>query len=234
MRSGIDLQRETGLYYLSTRYLNANICRFLNCDVFFGKQLSVYASNLYTYCHNRPIVQADSNGTSSRFCVIAVHDGGASSSVDITKRLDKVMEEGYTEMQEYFANHTFIETVLYFVKNVQTNGKWDLKSRDDWNLKLGVAYVYNGIPLRWDEPGNISFGYIGSAIFDADMLKFGAGVYQVYSGTSSWEYASSYFDDPLDSMCIEYGYYLKNKVRTVFPGVYETLEEFEAKFKEVH
>ena len=137
-------------------------------------------------------------------------------------------------MQEYFASHSFIETILYFVKNVQTNGKWDLKNQDDWELKPGIMYIYNDIPLRWDEPGNISFGYIGSAIFDADTLMLSAGVYQVLSGTSRWEYASSYFDDPLDSMCVEYGYYLKNHVRTVFPGVTITLKEFEEKYKEIH
>lgn len=130
--------------------------------------------------------------------------------------------------------HGLAETIVYFVENVKTGGKWDLKNRANWNLRKGETYIYNDIPLRWDEPGNISFGYIGSAIFGTDVLQLGAGMYQIMSGTSYWGYVSSYGDDPLDSMCIQYGYLLKNQVRFVYMGVTETLEEFEIKFKKVH
>lgn len=154
--------------------------------------------------------------------------------IDITERLNQTMEEGYNEISKYCMEHGLAETIVYFVENVKTGGKWDLKNRANWNLRKGETYIYNDIPLRWDEPGNISFGYIGSAIFGTDVLQLGAGMYQIMSGTSYWGYVSSYGDDPLDSMCIQYGYLLKNQVRFVYMGVTETLEEFEIKFKEVH
>ena len=231
---GYVYDEETGLYYLKSRYFNSAICRFISSDVFFEKINSANSQNIYTYCHNEPVVKYDKNGNASDSCITLFVEGSADVKIDITERLNQTMEEGYNEISKYCMEHGLAETIVYFVENVKTGGKWDLKNRANWNLRKGETYIYNDIPLRWDEPGNISFGYIGSAIFGTDVLQLGAGMYQIMSGTSYWGYVSSYGDDPLDSMCIQYGYLLKNQVRFVYMGVTETLEEFEIKFKEVH
>ena len=231
---GYVFDEETGLYYLKSRYFNSAICRFISSDVFFEKINSANSQNIYTYCHNEPVVKYDKNGNASDSCITLFVEGSADVKIDITERLNQTMEEGYNEISKYCMEHGLAETIVYFVENVKTGGKWDLKNRANWNLRKGETYIYNDIPLRWDEPGNISFGYIGSAIFGTDVLQLGAGMYQIMSGTSYWGYVSSYGDDPLDSMCIQYGYLLKNQVRFVYMGVTETLEEFEIKFKEVH
>ena len=231
---GYVFDEETGLYYLKSRYFNSAICRFISSDVFFEKINSANSQNIYTYCHNEPVVKYDKNGNASDSCITLFVEGSADVKIDITERLNQTMEEGYNEISKYCMEHGLAETIVYFVENVKTGGKWDLKNRANWNLRKGATYIYNDIPLRWDEPGNISFGYIGSAIFGTDVLQLGAGMYQIMSGTSEWGYVSSYGDDPLDSMCIQYGYLLKNQVRFVYMGVTETIEEFEIKFKEVH
>ena len=231
---GYVFDEETGLYYLKSRYFNSAICRFISSDVFFEKINSANSQNIYTYCHNETVVKYDKNGNASDSCITLFVEGSADVKIDITERLNQTMEEGYNEISKYCMEHGLAETIVYFVENVKTGGKWDLKNRANWNLRKGETYIYNDIPLRWDEPGNISFGYIGSAIFGTDVLQLGAGMYQIMSGTSYWGYVSSYGDDPLDSMCIQYGYLLKNQVRFVYMGVTETLEEFEIKFKEVH
>ena len=231
---GYVFDEETGLYYLKSRYFNSAICRFISSDVFFEKINSANRQNIYTYCNNEPIVKYDKNGNASDRCITLFVEGSADVKIDITERLNQTMEEGYNEISKYCMEHGLAETIVYFVENVKTGGKWDLKNRANWNLRKGATYIYNDIPLRWDEPGNISFGYIGSAIFGTDVLQLGAGMYQIMSGTFYWGYVSSYGDDPLDSMCIQYGYLLKNQVRFVYMGVTETLEEFEIKFKEVH
>ncbi len=56
-----------------------------------------------------------------------------------------------------------------------------------------------------DDIGNIHFGYVGSVLFRKTTLCAGAGMYQIYSGTSDWKYISSYFDDPRDSKAIKLG-----------------------------
>ena len=231
---GYVFDEETGLYYLKSRYFNSAICRFISSDVFFEKINSANSQNIYTYCRNEPIVKYDKNGNASDSCITLFVEGSADVKIDITERLNQTMEEGYNEISKYCMEHGLAETIVYFVENVKTGGKWDLKNRANWNLRKGATYIYNDIPLRWDEPGNICFGYIGSAIFGTDVLQLGAGMYQIMSGTSYWGYVSSYGDDPLDSMCIQYGYLLKNQVRFVYMGVTETIEEFEIKFKEVH
>jgi len=38
------------------------------------------------------------------------------------------------------------------------------------------------------------------------VLKTAAGAYQVFSGTSSWSFMTSYFDDPADQAAIEDGF----------------------------
>ena len=53
---GYVFDEETGLYYLRSRYYSNQFCRFLNAD-------SLYASNLFSYCHNEPVQFVDADGT---------------------------------------------------------------------------------------------------------------------------------------------------------------------------
>jgi len=53
---------ETGLYYLNSRYYDAQTGRFLNADsnISIGEDLA--AANLYLYCGNNPVTRVDSDG----------------------------------------------------------------------------------------------------------------------------------------------------------------------------
>ena len=55
---------ETGLYYLQSRYYDAQVQRFVSADEieFLGASVGVYAFNLYSYCENDPINFKDSTG----------------------------------------------------------------------------------------------------------------------------------------------------------------------------
>ena len=55
---GYVFDEETGLYYLRSRYYNAERCRFVNAD-------SVVSGNLFYYCYNSPIDLLDLSGKSS-------------------------------------------------------------------------------------------------------------------------------------------------------------------------
>ena len=66
---------------------------------------------------------------------------------------------------------------------------------------------YNSRLWSAEELGNYSFGYLGAAYgYDKEFLCFGAGIYQIVSGTSDWSFVSSYFDDPADSYFIRMGW----------------------------
>jgi RHS repeat-associated protein len=60
---GYRYDSETGLYYLQSRYYDADMRRFVNAD--FQLNPEVMGKNLFSYCENNPIVNEDSLGTKS-------------------------------------------------------------------------------------------------------------------------------------------------------------------------
>ncbi len=60
---GYVYDRETGLYYLQSRYYNPTICRFINADTFVSTGQGVLGYNMFAYCGNNPTNNADPFGT---------------------------------------------------------------------------------------------------------------------------------------------------------------------------
>ena len=192
---------ETGLYYLRSRYYNPMWGRFLSADSSLSQLRELITINLYTYCLNCPTLYNDTLGNEAEECI------------DITQRLNDEMKAAYLEIS-LISSISTIAALVDFINNVKSGGKWDLKRREDWNLKSGKKYIYEGIKLEYDEPGNIMFGYVGSALFDLVELKAGAGLYQQYEGHSKDEWGKgwpNFGDEPKDSAAIEYGYRLRKK-----------------------
>ena len=55
---------DLGMYYLQTRYYDAEICRFINADsVISGTGETVQGYNLFAYCFNNPINMSDPTGS---------------------------------------------------------------------------------------------------------------------------------------------------------------------------
>ncbi len=61
---GYIYDSETGLYYVSSRYYDPEIGRFINADnVINGTGESVQGYNLYVYCFNNPVNMSDPSGS---------------------------------------------------------------------------------------------------------------------------------------------------------------------------
>ena len=60
---GYDYDSETGMYYLTSRYYDPGIRRFLCADTQVND--SILGTNLYAYCENEPIGMLDSDGNSA-------------------------------------------------------------------------------------------------------------------------------------------------------------------------
>ena len=136
-------------------------------------------------------------------------DQSASQSetiVDISEWLDQLMEDNYTEFLNYIHEYGETKATLYFLEKVRTGGEWDLKNQETLQALKGKKLIYHGQEMRFDDPGNIHFGYISHLLFSDTFALMGAGLYQIISGTSSWEYWYSFFDDPRDAMMIQIGY----------------------------
>ena len=53
---------ETGLYYLTTRYYDPEVCRFISADVYMSTGQGVLGGNMWAYCLNNPLIYEDSQG----------------------------------------------------------------------------------------------------------------------------------------------------------------------------
>ena len=61
---GYYYDSETGFYYVSSRYYDPEIGRFINADTtdVLDVQSDLYDKNLYAYCDNNPVMRKDLNG----------------------------------------------------------------------------------------------------------------------------------------------------------------------------
>ena len=61
---GYYYDSETGLYYLSSRYYDPQVGRFLNADGYLFTGRTMLGHNLFAYCNNNPIIYTDPSGES--------------------------------------------------------------------------------------------------------------------------------------------------------------------------
>jgi RHS repeat-associated protein len=60
--AGYQYDKETGLYYLNARMYDPVTARFMQEDTFAGQPMDPLSLNLYTYCHNSPLMYWDPTG----------------------------------------------------------------------------------------------------------------------------------------------------------------------------
>jgi RHS repeat-associated protein len=60
--AGEVYDQETGLYYLRARYYDPAMGRFINEDSYEGQVINPLTMNLYSYCHNNPLLFTDPSG----------------------------------------------------------------------------------------------------------------------------------------------------------------------------
>ena len=59
---GYYYDTETGLYYLQTRYYDAEVGRFISADEYLSTGQGIVGSNMYAYCLNNPVNMSDDFG----------------------------------------------------------------------------------------------------------------------------------------------------------------------------
>jgi RHS repeat-associated protein len=60
--AGYQYDEESGLYYLNARYYDSATARFITEDTYTGEKNDPLSLNLYSYCHNNPIIYTDPSG----------------------------------------------------------------------------------------------------------------------------------------------------------------------------
>ena len=66
---GYYYDSELELYYLQSRYYNPEWGRFLNADVYVNANGDLTGYNMYAYCSNNPVIQADYLGSAAEAIV---------------------------------------------------------------------------------------------------------------------------------------------------------------------
>lgn len=66
---GYVYDRETGLYYLQSRYYDPELGRFINADVFVATGQGFVGNNMFAYCLNNPVSRVDISGCASEVAV---------------------------------------------------------------------------------------------------------------------------------------------------------------------
>lgn len=176
---GYVCDEETGLYYLRSRYYGSDWCRFVNIDGLIDK-------NIYQYCLNSPIGRRDTSGFES---------SAVANKPDYTKIIDRKLKNSLYEFIDHkVGNHKtpplkgffdHASDYLWFVGQVTHKAKWDLKHDESWakmfpNLDIPAAdetFLYRGELITREALGNITFGYLGTAMgCSPEVLYLGGGV----------------------------------------------------------
>ena len=137
--------KETGLYYLQSRYYNPETGRFLNADGLVSNGQGIIGNNMLTYCNNNPIMFIDSTG----FCVevgalLTWYDCGNHNCPTSSLRQPTRYAGGYNNPK----NNYHIDSEPY----------WEnLAKMQEVNVSSPLTF-YNGVPVI-SVPGSSSFSF---------------------------------------------------------------------------
>ncbi len=221
---GYVYDEETSLYYLQSRYYDPNLGRFINADAYAATGQGFLGNNMYAYCLNnpvnmtddvgfRPIVYTEKGKEEEKERLYSMQQMKKKNCIDLTSKLTLYMEQNALELEEYKRLHGKVRAIIYFYENVTDGGALDIKLQEEWKFAEGKVYIFNGESLRYDDPGNINFGYVGAVLFPEEILCFGAGANQVKKWGFVYGDWSTYFDDPRDNAMIRYGYKLYQEAK---------------------
>ena len=113
---GYVFDEETGLYYLRSRYYGSEWCRFINSD-------SILTLNLFCYCNNQPINNADSNGmlTTSAFAFKCIDDSSSVYLSPSQRAPEAVLTEG---LHGKNTGNIPVAYLLAYLDQMVASGRW--------------------------------------------------------------------------------------------------------------
>jgi RHS repeat-associated protein len=79
--AGYQYDKETGLYYCNSRMYDPVTARFLQEDTYYGDPNDPLSLNLYTYCHNEPLMYIDLTGHDDAYVQYNMEHYGSVSDI---------------------------------------------------------------------------------------------------------------------------------------------------------
>ena len=216
---GYYYDKETGFYYLQSRYYDPAIGRFISADCYASTGQNTVGCNMFAYCNNNPICFNDTNGHRPVVGASLEHETTAERKqsfaamkneqyADITDAFDAKMNAHAEKLSNIYYSQPYpglaeISTGCYFAVKEKSGGDWDLKNNE---YPFYEHYIYRGEVYSGEDLGNIHYGYVGSAVFSPLILHVCAGGYQVLSDKKvQLQYWLTLFDEPRDYEMVSYG-----------------------------
>jgi len=164
---------ETGTVYLRARYYDPTIGRFISRDSFSGENEVPLSLNLYTYCHNNPIIYLDPSGH------VAIVD-------DVLIFTFLVLAIAYVEISAYNANQSSYSDVC--------NSTYSLPNYNNpWALPYDDAL---DSPITFSVPDAVSIPRADSLTKskERDLRQKKYYIYVLYDNTNTVQYVGQTTD----------------------------------------
>ena len=143
------------------------------------------------------------NENIGNYKVMAEHTLDSYRIPDVSLAMNTIIHNREAEFEQIDGD------LVQFKEAVKTGSMIDVKNTNDTFKRNHYSYhiIFNGEVMRADAPGNILFGYFGTAAGIGDVvLLTGAGVFQVIDGPRKIEWIFRYGGDaPGDGNQIMYG-----------------------------
>ena len=153
---GYYYDTETGLYYLTTRYYDPEVCRFISADVYMTTGQGVLGGNIFAYCLNNPVNMVDAQGD------IAVIDDallllllllvgtietaayvGTDVSTSSVSNIGGILSDPLPAIKETYVETFVVAAVMVTVLTTPRTGSGiSVVTSPDVDSKLSEPYVY--------------------------------------------------------------------------------------------
>ena len=119
---GYYYDKESGLYYLQSRYYDPNTGRFINADGFTTTGQGLIGSNMFAYCLNNPVVMADPSGACGYiYSIYFWSDCGKKTCVDSKSYVPGVLDSKKMEngkSVDIYDNESSVSASVYDDSNI--------------------------------------------------------------------------------------------------------------------
>ena len=138
---GYTYDQETGLYYLTTRYYDPYVGRFLNADAYVTTGQGFDGNNMFVYCGNNPVSRGDSSGTDWKDYILGP---GVKFILLLMERSKNKKEDGSNESEKKPYNSKYLDQITPEVQKALDNTHIDIEIRAnnyEYNINDGKEYV---------------------------------------------------------------------------------------------
>ena len=175
---GYVYDRETGLYYLQSRYYNPTIGRFINADGHVATGQGLTGNNMFAYCGNNPTTRADHSGES--FAIVLgfnfnLFGWGVTASINLVST-----EENFGVQYSYYLsddaeiskkqNSTIGVDIGPYI-GIQYTDKTSMEELEGYAKATG-GDGFLGLDVLTEENGNYLGWQFGASAFSHNMHSF--------------------------------------------------------------